>query len=149
MDIVQEAMFTLARNYSEKSADDWPALFHRILQNKIRDWYRRTAVFKKIFFWQNTVIDDEEVIYDAIDESQLPADRLLASQQLGSQIDKALSNLPLRQQQAFLLRSWEGLNTKQTAEAMQISTGSVKTHYSRALSTLRDILSEYYIGDSL
>jgi len=149
MDIVQDAMFTLAKNYSEKSAEDWPALFHRILQNKIRDWYRRTAVFKKIFFWQNTVIDDDEVIYDAVDERQLPAERLLASQQLGSEIDKALSSLPLRQQQAFLLRSWEGFNTKQTAEAMQISEGSVKTHYSRALSTLREKLSEHHIGDSL
>jgi len=148
LDIVQDAMYTLAKNYSEKPSEDWPALFHRIMQNKIRDWYRRGSVLKKLFFWQShkSDTDNNEYVLDAEDEKLPQPDRLLESNELGNEIDKAIHELPLRQQQTFLLRNWEGLNVKQTAEIMQISEGSVKTHYSRALQALRESLKTFDTG---
>ena len=44
LDIVQDAMLKLAENYGDRPAEELAALFQRILQNTIRDFYRRSKV---------------------------------------------------------------------------------------------------------
>ncbi len=44
LDIVQDSMLKLAEKYGGKPAQEFPMLFQRILQNTIRDYYRRLKV---------------------------------------------------------------------------------------------------------
>ena len=71
-------------------------------------------------------------------------DEILAARGGIEALDAALQTLPLRQQQVFLLRAWEGLDVRDTARAMNCAEGSVKTHYSRALAALRIKLGEHW-----
>lgn len=136
-------MLVLAKRYANRDASEWPPLFYRILQNKIRDWYRRQSVKNKIFSWFQS--DDDEKIEDSIPCTQIPEpEQVLQNESLAQTLEHAIAKLPLRQQQTFLLRSWEGLNVNETATAMGISGGSVKTHYARAIAALKESLGAFY-----
>ena len=145
LDIVQDAMLKLAEKYGDKPAEELPMLFQRILQNTIRDHYRRQKVriaWVTLFSGLQSKHDDEE--FDPLDmledsENQTtPAapDESLQQSQIIALIEQALSKLPARQREAFLLRYWEGLDTTETAAAMGCTEGSVKTHCSRAVHAL-------------
>lgn len=141
LDLVQDAMFTLARKYGTKPAREWRPLFYRILQNRIRDWHRRASTRRRLF---------SEPLHDGVDRIELAVDgaaadpmRTAGADGAADEVEAAVADLPLRQQQAFLLRSIEGLSVAETARAMGCSQGSVKTHYSRALGVLRERLKEH------
>lgn len=147
LDVVQDAMLKLVRKYAKRATDEWPALFHRILQNTLNDWYRKQKVRRGLMqlFGRS---DDEEDYEDPVEQlpqsgSHHPDDKLGQERAMVT-LDTALSSLPLRQQQAFLLRQWEGMDVADTAQAMGISEGSVKTHYSRAVHSLRKQLEDHW-----
>ena len=142
LDIVQEAMFGFVRKYSARPEEEWRPLFFRILQNKIRDWHRNAKVKKGLgLFWPFKGSDD------SIQELEDPKEKnildTLESSDSVEAMHVAIRVLPLRQQQAFLLRAWEEFSVKETAKIMEVSEGSVKTHFSRAVATLRESLKEY------
>lgn len=145
LDIVQDAMLRLVQRYAERPHGEWRPLFFHILQNRIRDWHRAQGVRRRLLGWlERPRAEDGETAADAVDELPAPPadgpDHGLARERLGDELERALKALPRRQQQCFLLRAWEGLDTADTARAMGCSTGSVKTHYARALASLRQHL---------
>jgi RNA polymerase sigma-70 factor (ECF subfamily) len=144
LDIVQESMLKLAEKYGTKPAAELPMLFQRILQNTIRDFYRRQKVrslWVTLFSSLSAGKEDEdsdplETLVGADSKPpEGPADRLEQSQVI-ELIEKELERLPERQRQAFLLRYWEELDVAETAAVMGCSEGSVKTHCSRAAHAL-------------
>jgi RNA polymerase sigma-70 factor (ECF subfamily) len=148
LDAVQDAMMHLARSYSERPPAEWKPLFYRILENRIRDMQRRRTVRGRIISWLPFRRDDEDddgldPIAQAPSHDPLPVKRLELDEAIQA-LDGAVAALPNRQRQAFLLRNLEGLDVAQTAAAMGCSEGSVKTHYFRAVQSLRVQLGEFW-----
>jgi RNA polymerase sigma-70 factor (ECF subfamily) len=148
MDAVQDAMLKLARNYAARPSAEWRPLFYRILENGIRDVQRRRSVRKRFMVWLPGPKEDPD------NEAQDPLenvaaggisvpDQLMQGEAM-QKLESSLRELPARQREAFMLRNFEGLDVAETASAMGCSEGSVKTHYSRAVHTLREQLGEVW-----
>lgn len=147
LDLVQDAMIKLARNYMSRPTDEWTPLFYRILQNGIRDWHRRQNIRNRVMVWFGRGSRDEssyDVVAEAPDPGGRSPDELLANEQAMDELERAVGELPTRQREAFMLRTFEGLDVAGTAAAMGCSQGSVKTHYSRAVHSLRETLGEHW-----
>jgi RNA polymerase sigma-70 factor (ECF subfamily) len=146
LDLVQDAMIKLARNYADRPSDEWMPLFYRILQNRIRDWQRRQMVRNRVmvFFGRGNEESDYDPIAAAPDPAGRAPDEELQSSEAMESLEVAVAALPGRQREAFLLRTFEGLDVAGTAGAMGCSEGSVKTHYSRAIHSLRETLGEHW-----
>lgn len=151
LDIVQDAMIRLAEKYGDKPAEEFPLLFQRILQNTIRDYYRRqkvrdtwTTLFSSLMpRHEEDEHDPLDMLEDEENHSAPPTpDSALQQKQIIARIEQALERLPPRQREAFLLRYWEGMDTNETATIMGCTEGSVKTHCSRATHALSAILKQ-------
>jgi RNA polymerase sigma-70 factor (ECF subfamily) len=151
LDIVQDAMMKLAEKYSTRPAEELPLLFQRILQNAIRDHFRRgkvrstwTTLLGNLGLGGEDEEGDPLESLEVADDGNVPASpegRLEQSQVMGA-IEEAVKALPERQREAFLLRYWEELDVSETAKVMGCSEGSVKTHCSRATHALAKILKQ-------
>lgn len=146
LDAVQDSMLKLVQSYSARPVEEWRPLFYRILSNRIHDMQRRRTVRGRIMAWLPARADDDDEddpMVSVPSPEPTPARRLEIDQAIGA-LETAIGDLPRRQQQAFLLRNFEGLDVYQTALAMGCSEGSVKTHYFRALEVLRTRLGDVF-----
>ena len=149
LDIVQDAMLKLAEKYGDRPEEEFPMLFQRILQNTIRDYYRRSKVRSMWTTLLSAFSSDDDDDYDPPetlaahenDARPIKTERKLLQALTLNLIDAEIKKLPLRQREAFLMRYWEDMDVAETAEAMGCSEGSVKTHCSRATHALAAALS--------
>ena len=158
-DIVQNAMLKLVKNYSDKNEDELKALFYRILQNEINNWANRQGLFKRWFGKPTSQYDNDEnsdifgneatqlEVTEQHADVQLNPEQKLDHEQVAKALTSVLEALPIKQQQCFLLRNWEGLSVKTTASIMNCSEGSVKTHLSRALTKLKEAERTFVIQE--
>lgn len=148
LDVVQDSMLKLASSYGDRPAGELPLLFQRILQNTIRDYYRREKVrntWISLFSGNSNYSDsnerDEEIdllaIYVPENSSAAgPSADQVEREQILAIIDAEVQKLPDRQREAFLMRYWQDMDIAETAIVMGCSEGSVKTHCSRATHAL-------------
>jgi RNA polymerase sigma-70 factor, ECF subfamily len=148
LDVVQDAMLKLARNYAKRPSAEWRPLFYRILENGIRDQQRRRSVRKRFMTWlpgpKEDPDNEAQDPLDSVADGAAPVPEQLMQGQAMQKLESSLRELPARQREAFMLRNFEGLDVAETATAMGCSEGSVKTHYSRAVHTLREQLGEVW-----
>ena len=150
LDIVQDAMIRLSQKYADRPSSEWGPLFQRILANATTDWFRRQKTRSQ---WVQTLADFQgsstdpdapELSLDDLSTADLAhwesASDTFQRRELVEAIEDELAKLPARQREAFLLRYWEDFDTQQTAELMNCSPGSVKTHCFRAIQALAKAL---------
>ena len=134
----------LAEKYGDRPADELPMLFQRIIQNAIRDYFRRSKVRSLWTTLLSSFSNDEDEDYDPLETLEVEScsftpntpDGQLQQAQTIKAIEEEIKSLPTRQREAFLMRYWEDMDVAETALAMGCSEGSVKTHCSRATHTL-------------
>lgn len=142
-DIVQDSMMKLVTRYADKPSDQWRPLFFTILNNCILDWHRKDTRWRRWFIRDHA--EDEEMSESLLEiEDDFGPIEHLQNAQLSDVILKVIEALPIKQQQCFLLRCWEGFSVQETAQVMGINEGSVKTHYHRAMQKIQNALQ---VGD--
>ncbi len=150
LDLLQDAMLAFVRSYAKRPSAERAPLFYRVVQNKLRDHFRRQQVRRRwvSLFSDLRSADNQDTGYqpEAI-EPDPEAWQQLDSRHKLEYVNRVLARLGVRQQQTFLLRAWEGLTEAETATAMGISVGSVKTHYARARAALRTALGTLEIAE--
>jgi len=144
LDIVQEVMLRFVEKYANKPKTVWKPLFYRILYNQLKTLQRRKAVQNKWFSWLLPQRENEDPVESHPGWRSMEPEHAARVNSAFSALEEALTELSLRQQQAFLLRGWEEMSVAETATAMQCSEGSVKTHYFRALKLLRKRLGDHW-----
>ncbi len=142
LDLVQDAMESLMKKYIDKPSEEWRPLFYRILQNKIKDWHRWGAVRAKFHISRPDQENSEDWLESQVASIDPTPEKNLQGEMSMHSLQLALSQLSLRQRQTFLLRVWEGFSVSETARIMKCSNGSVKTHLSRALRSLQNLLED-------
>lgn len=145
LDLVQDSLLAFVNKYRNCPPEQRYPLFYRILTNRLRDWGRRQKVRQRwLLPWLRHTQEEsgEEELWEPAAPGPGP-EQHLHQDQFMAVARQVLFQLPARQREAFLLREWEGLDTAQTAQAMGVSIGSVKTHHHRAMQKLREALEEF------
>lgn len=124
-DLVQTAFVKLYRAWN------------RIAGHHTLDAYTRQILVRTFLDEARRGFFHREQVTDSTPDSAAPAegsteDRLVLLQ--------ALTKVPARQRAVLVLRYWDDLSVEQTAQAMNCSTGTVKSQAARGLAALRELI---------
>lgn len=148
----------LVEKYPDKPVSELPMLFQRILQNTMRDFWRRQKVRN---IWTTLLSsfsvpgedgeesDPLEMLTSSNRNVQDEPEAQLEQRQTMRLIEEALHQLPTRQREAFIMRYWEDMDVAETATAMGCSQGSVKTHCSRAVRAMASTLEKHGLVEKM
>ncbi len=110
----------------------------RIAVNLVRDHVRnrRQGFWKKLF--QRSVDEDvDTTIEDVQDGRSTIEHQLLAREELAA-VWSAVSRLTHQQREVFTLRFSEEMTLEEIAAVLDVKLGTVKTHLSRAIASVRE-----------
>jgi RNA polymerase sigma-70 factor (sigma-E family) len=125
-DAVQEALTRVYQRWSRVS--DPLAYARRAAVNATRDDWRRSVRADRAY---------REVARSALRDGGDPQERLVAN----SALMNALDGLPHGQRAVIVLRYGSQLSEAETAAALGVTVGTVKSQSARALARMREVLS--------
>jgi RNA polymerase sigma-70 factor (ECF subfamily) len=143
-DVLQET-FIKAYNglpgYDPAKGLSFAAWLNRICVNASIDAMRRSKVRET-----GPLGPEEAAAMSAPSHSSDP-ERSARSAEIREKIDQALARLTPTQRMVFTLRHYQEYTTREIAQALQSSEGSVKKHLFRAVGLLRKHLRKYVVED--
>ena len=113
--------------------------FYRILVNLCIDYRRRKMRIRLESLEERT---EQGRGSDRIADPAPSADQQAISRQISERIRAAVAALPAKQRATFLLKNHEGLSISEIAEVMKAAEGTVKSHLHRAVTALKQRLTE-------
>jgi RNA polymerase sigma-70 factor (ECF subfamily) len=140
-DIVQEALFALYMNLGRIDPPEKlrPFLF-RVIRNRCYDRLRAEGRFEVVSLDEERW-DDGEPRETQIASDEPAPDETTHWLMVYAEVQAAMHKLPELQRQALILFSEAGLSYEEIAEAMNVSTGTVKSRLYYAKRTLAGLLS--------
>lgn len=128
-EIAQDAFVALHQHWGRlRDPDKAVAYLRRSVVNRSRSALRHRGVVDRFLRRQ------------ADPDSMPSAETVALDNQTHGEVLAAVRLLPARQREALALRYYLDLSQAQTAEAMGVSQGAVKSHTARALTSLRRVL---------
>jgi len=126
-DLMQEAFLRVGSRLRQVAPETFGPYVRRTVVNLARSHFRRAAVRRK----HAPAIESEH------DRRQQAADADGTDAETRDELWRLLQQLPERQREAIVCRYYLDLSEAQTADALGISTGTVKSSTSRGLAALR------------
>ena len=112
-----------------------------VLRNKCLNLLEQTRI-RQLYIEE---IDDETIYQRAkLYVLQDEASQIVESEDLHKAIERALSKLPDKTREIFMLSRYDGLKNQQIAETKNISQKTVEYHISKALQILKEELPQDY-----
>ena len=147
-DAVQDAFLSAFRNIGGFSGQARLSTWlHRITVNaalmKLRS--RRRKPEKNIEDLLPRFRDDGHMV-DPVSDWAVTLDTAVADREIREVVRSSIDQLPETYRTVLLMRDIEGLNTDETAAALEISNSAVKTRLHRARLALRTLLDPYMRG---
>jgi len=90
-----------------------------------------------------TGVGEEPEPKEIVDWCCLPEETFISAE-ANAHLDRAVEKLPPTLRMVFILRDIQGLSTRETSEALNLSEMAVKTRLSRARLRLREDLTTYF-----
>ena len=139
-DLCQEVFlkaFKALPNFKRESA--FYSWLYRIAMNCCIDFLRQQKR-RQTFVFEELAAGPEELLL--ISKHPSPS-QMIEMEELGDIIEKAVNQLPPKQQNVFRLRYEQSLQIKEIAALIKRSEGTVKTHLHHAHRRLRELLRPY------
>ncbi len=139
-DIIQEVFMSFWEKRQLLKSISLSSLLFCMVRNASLNYLKQKVLVDKFPIEYIENIDGEERLYSL--DFALSADEETLYEELRRQIQEALSVLPERSREVFLLSRFNGLKNKEIASKLGISTTAVEKHISKSLKRISSYLKD-------